>query len=78
VLALILGIVSLVACGLLGPFAWSIGGKAVREIDASGGAMDGRTLAQAGKICGIIATVLLGLAVVGFVLLFAIGGAMSL
>lgn len=78
VLALVLGIVSLVACGLVGPFAWSIGGKAVREIDASGGSLDGRTFALAGKICGIIATILLGLAVLGFVLFFVVGGLMTL
>lgn len=76
VLALVLGIVSLVACGLIGPFAWSIGGKAVREIDASGGALDGRTMAQAGKICGIVATVLLAIGLFVFVI-FILGALVS-
>lgn len=77
VLALVLGIVSLVFCGLIGPFAWSIGGKAVREIDASGGALDGRSLAQAGKICGIIATALLGVALL-VLIVFVLGAAVSM
>jgi uncharacterized membrane-anchored protein len=58
-LALILGIVSLVCLPILGPFAWFIGKKAVNEIDASGGRMSGRGTAQAGFILGIISTVLL-------------------
>ena len=77
VLALVLGIVSLVICGLAGPFAWSIGGKAVREIDASGGALEGRSLAQAGKICGIIATVLLAIAVF-VIVIFLVGSALTM
>ena len=31
---LVLGILSLVVCGILGPFAWSMGNKALREINA--------------------------------------------
>ena len=27
----------LVVCGLVGPFAWVIGNRVIREIDASGG-----------------------------------------
>ena len=33
---LVLGILSLVICGILGPFAWSMGNKALKEIDADG------------------------------------------
>ena len=58
---LVLGIVSLVVCSILGPFAWMMGNRVVREIDASRGLMGGRSSANAGRICGIIATVLLGL-----------------
>lgn len=68
--AMILGILGFVVCGVCAPFAWSIGGKAVKEIDASGGAYGGRGQAQAGYIMGIIGTVLLGLTVVGVVLWF--------
>jgi hypothetical protein len=66
--AMVLGILGFVVCGICAPFAWSIGGKAVKEIDASGGAYGGRGQAQAGYVMGIIGTVLLGLSVVGVVL----------
>jgi hypothetical protein len=79
--AMVLGIVSLVGiavCGgitlVLSPFAWAIGGKAVREIDASGGRLGGRDRAQAGRVMGIIGTVLLvlGLALLALVFGFAV------
>ncbi|GAA2209138.1 hypothetical protein GCM10009850_045960 [Nonomuraea monospora] len=56
---LVLGIVSLVACMFTGPFAWSMGNKALREIDESGYYYENRGMVQAGRICGIIGTVLL-------------------
>lgn len=68
-LSLILGIVGIVFCQLCAPFAWNIGLKAEREIDASGGTLDGRGLATAGKIMGIIGTVLL----ICLVLFFVVG-----
>jgi uncharacterized membrane protein YjgN (DUF898 family) len=73
---LVLGILGLVVCGILGPFAWVMGNRAVREIDASRGAFGGRTEANVGRILGIVATVLMivGLAVV---LVFAFGAAVS-
>jgi len=73
--ALVLGILSLVICGVLGPFAWVIGGNAVKEIDASGGQLGGRGMAQAGRICGMIATILLiiGLAVAIILAIVSIG-----
>ncbi len=83
--ALVLGLVALVGmflCGvpiLLAPFAWITGGKAVKEIDAHPGQFSGREQAQAGRIMGIIGTVLLGLIIVfiilGIGLLFASGPA---
>lgn len=78
--ALILGIVGLVGgmtCYLpvlLSPFAWAVGRRAVREIDASHGHLSGRGSAQAGAVLGIIGTILLGLMLVGLVvLLVALG-----
>ncbi|MBH0778105.1 DUF4190 domain-containing protein [Nocardia sp. NEAU-351] len=68
---LILGILSLVVCGLCGPFAWSMGSKALKEIDAAGGTIGGRGNVKAGYICGIIGTVFLILAVL-FVILYII------
>lgn len=66
-LVLILGIVGLVVCGIAAPFAWVIGNRVIAEIDASNGQVGGRSTANAGRICGIIGTVLLGLG-----LLFAV------
>lgn len=67
-----LGITALVGtfmCPLivvLGPFAWVMGKRAMDEIDEAAGALGGRGSAQAGYICGIIATVLLSLGVAAF------------
>jgi hypothetical protein len=65
--ALVLGILGVVVCQVLGPFAWSIGKRTVNEIDASGGQYGGRGSAQAGYILGIVGTVLLALGVLFFV-----------
>ncbi|EFQ82282.1 hypothetical protein HMPREF0063_12444 [Aeromicrobium marinum DSM 15272] len=84
--AMVLGIVALVGgfmCALpllMGPVAWVMGGRAVREIDASPTPLAGRGEATAGRITGIVATVLLVLGlllVVAFVTLFAIAGTSS-
>ncbi|MEO3867832.1 DUF4190 domain-containing protein [Nonomuraea sp. B12E4] len=56
---LVLGILGLVVCSFIAPFAWSMGNKALREIDESGYYFDNRGSVQAGRICGIIGTVLL-------------------
>ena len=68
----LIGLIGLLFCGgltlVLSPFAWAIGGKAVREIDANPGAYSGREQAFAGKVMGIIGTVLLVLGVLAFAL----------
>jgi hypothetical protein len=61
---LVLGILSLVVCGILGPFAWSMGNKALAEIDAHPGYYSNRGSVVAGRICGIIASILLIVTVV--------------
>ena len=78
-LVLILGILGLVLCQLISPFAWVMGNRVIREIDASGGTVGGRSAANAGRICGIIGSVLIGLGLLffGAVLIFAIVGAAS-
>lgn len=48
---------------LLSPFAWAIGSGALKEIEASQGRMGGASAARAGKIMGIVGTVLLVLGV---------------
>lgn len=60
---LVLGILSLVICGLLGPVAWVMGSNALQEIDRNPLAYTNRGSVVAGKICGIIATVLLGIGI---------------
>ena len=57
--ALVLGILSLVCCGLFaGIPALILGNSAKREIAASGGAQTGSGMAQAGVVLGIISIVL--------------------
>jgi hypothetical protein len=85
--AMVLGIISLagvVFCLgvtlVLSPVAWVVGAKAVREIDASPSRYSGRDRANSGKIMGIIGTVLLVLGVIAiilFVVLFAVSGSDS-
>lgn len=67
---LILGICSLVVCQLLGPVAWVMGNNAIREIDTDPYAYSNRSSVQAGRICGIIGTVLIVLWVLVMVLAF--------
>jgi hypothetical protein len=57
--ALVLGILGVLVCGLVAPFAWRIGKRTVNEIDASHGQLGGRGTAQAGYVLGIIGTALL-------------------
>jgi len=66
VTVLVLGILGLVVCQVLSPFAWVMGNRAVREIDANPGVYDGRGEAQAGRILGIVGTVLLGVVIAFF------------
>lgn len=72
-LILVLGILGLVVCGPLGIAAWIMGSGDLKEMDA--GTMDpsGRGNTNAGKICGIIATVLTILGVLIFGVLFVLG-----
>jgi hypothetical protein len=64
-LILILGIASLVCCGLAGIAAWIMGNADLKEMDA--GTMDpsGRGNTNAGRICGMIGTSLM---VIGLVI----------
>jgi hypothetical protein len=67
---LVLGILSLVVCGLIGPFAWVMGNNAIAEIDANPSAYTNRGTVQAGRICGIVASGVL--IVTALVILFAV------
>jgi hypothetical protein len=71
---LVLGILSLVICQFLGPFAWVMGNKEIAGIDAGRRPPDNRSTAQAGRILGIISTVFLIIGVgFAFVLLVFVG-----
>jgi hypothetical protein len=68
---LVLGILSIVICGILGPIAWVMGNNAVAEIDRNPAAYSNRSTVNAGRICGIIGTVLLVLSILFWILVAA-------
>jgi hypothetical protein len=72
-LILVFGILGLVLCAPLGIPAWIMGNSDLRAMDA--GQMDpsGRSTTNAGRICGIIATILLIIGVVLGVALAVLG-----
>ncbi len=72
--SLVLGILGVVLCQVLAPFAWVVGKRTVNEIDASGGRLGGRGSAQAGYVLGIVGTVLLGLGLLYLVVVVLILG----
>jgi hypothetical protein len=65
---LVLGICSIVVCGLLGPVAWSMGKEELGRIDRGELPATERSMVQAGYVCGIVGTCFVALAAV--VLLF--------
>ena len=69
---LVLGILGIVICEVLGPFAWSMGNKEMQAIDAGRRPPENRGTANAGKILGIVSTVLLAIGIV-FIVLIVIG-----
>lgn len=81
-MSLILGILGVVLCQVVAPFAWRIGKQTLNEIDASNGQLGGRGSAQAGYVLGIVGTVLLGislafLAVYVVIVIVAIGSSQT-
>lgn len=72
---LVLGILGIVICGILAPFAWSMGSKELAAIDAGRRPPENRGTANAGRILGIIGTVLLAVGLV--VLLLLVVGTVS-
>lgn len=70
--SMILGILSIVCCGLFaGIPALILGNSAQKEISAAGGAQSGEGMAKAGVILGWISVVL---SVLGVIVFFALGG----
>src|SRR5690349_8969585 len=71
---LVLGILSVTVCSILGPVAWSMGNEELRRIEAGQASPAGQQSANAGKVCGIVSTVLLCLAGV-FILIAVVAAA---
>ncbi len=69
---LVLGILGIVACGVLAPIAWFMGSKAMAEIDANPAAYSGQGEVRAGRILGIVGTVLLVLMALFFMVMFVV------
>jgi hypothetical protein len=59
-----MGILGLIICGILAPFAWVMGNKELAAIDSGLRSPENRSTANAGRILGIIGTVLLGIGLV--------------
>lgn len=73
--ALVLGILGLILCGVLAPFAWWLGAAELRDIKSGLAPYSGQGLATAGMVLGIIGTVFLTLGCCGaaFYVLFWLG-----
>jgi hypothetical protein len=73
-LILVLGILGVVGvCAPLGIVAWIMGSGDLKQMDA--GAMDpsGRSMTNAGRICGIVATALMALGLLALIAAVAFG-----
>lgn len=65
---LVLGILGLVLCQVLGPFAWVMGNKELEAIDSGRRPPENRGTANAGRILGIIGTIFLAIGVIGLII----------
>ncbi len=66
---LVLGILGLIVCGVLAPVAWIMGKNELEAIDSGRRPPANRGTANAGRILGIVGTVLIGVALVFLILL---------
>jgi hypothetical protein len=74
IIALILGILSWIACGIIAAIpAWIMGKKEVNAIDAGQSSQAGRTMANIGMWLGIIQVILTIIALIVVVLLLLFG-----
>jgi predicted Zn finger-like uncharacterized protein len=70
VIILILGIVGLVAFPILCPVAWIMGNIDIKEIRAGRMDPEGESMTNIGRILGIVGTILHGLVIIGFCLVY--------
>ena len=73
---LVLGILSIVCCGLLGIAAWVMGNNELKAIDEGRRPPENRGNANAGRICGIVGVALSAIGIIFGIL--AIAGSMTL
>lgn len=73
---LVLGILSIVCCGLLGIAAWIMGNNELKAIDEGRRPPENRGNANAGRICGIVGVALSAIGIIFAIL--AIAGSMTL
>lgn len=73
-LILVFGVLSLIMCAPLGIAAWIMGNADLKEMAA--GVMDpsGKDMTNIGRILGMIASILMILGVIAFLLLAVLGG----
>jgi uncharacterized membrane protein YjgN (DUF898 family) len=69
--SLVLGIIGIVCCQICAPIAWYMGNKELMAIRAGQSPASGEGMAKAGKIIGIIGTILL---ILSLVWVFFFGG----
>jgi len=72
---LVLGILSIVVCSVMGPIAWVMGNEDLRQIDSGSAPPDERGTVQAGRILGMIATILMIVSI--FFVIFIVAAASS-
>jgi hypothetical protein len=59
VASLVLGILGITCCGIMAPIAWILGSTELKDINARLSSPEGKGYATAGKVLGIIGTILL-------------------
>ncbi len=72
---LVLGILGVVVCQFLGPVAWVMGNNELQAIDAGRRNPENRGTANAGRILGIVGTVLMLIGI--FLVILAIVGVLT-
>jgi hypothetical protein len=73
---LVLGILSIVCCGLLGIAAWIMGNNELKAIDEGRRPPENRGNANAGRICGIVGVALSAVGIIFGIL--AIAGSLTM
>ncbi len=77
VLVLVLGILGIVLCFICGIFAWRMGNADLRAMAAGQMDRSGEGLTKAGKICGIVGTIIGCLWLLYIIVMFLFLGGMA-